>query len=75
MLFIVATNVVTSRPPERRPTGTPTARANIPSPICTKFSKVVSLSLAVLQVESECPRHHKAGICFLFHIQRRMFDW
>ena len=26
---IVATNVVASRPPERRPTATPTARANI----------------------------------------------
>ena len=29
MLFLVATNVVASRPPERRPTGTPHARANI----------------------------------------------
>ena len=28
MTFIVATNVVASRPPERRPTVTPTARAN-----------------------------------------------
>ena len=28
MTFIVATNVVASRPPERRPTGTPHARAN-----------------------------------------------
>ena len=27
MTFIVATKVVASRPPERRPTGTPTARA------------------------------------------------
>ena len=26
--FLVATNVIASRPPERRPTGTPTARAN-----------------------------------------------
>ena len=26
--FLVATNVVASRPPERRPTGTPTDRAN-----------------------------------------------
>ena len=26
--FLVATNVVASRPPERRPTETPTARAN-----------------------------------------------
>ena len=29
MSFLVATNVVASRPPERRPTGTPHARANI----------------------------------------------
>ena len=29
MTFIVATNVITSRPPERRPTGTPHARANM----------------------------------------------
>ena len=29
MTFIVATNVVASRPPERRPTGTPHARAKI----------------------------------------------
>ena len=28
MAEIVATNVVASRPPERRPTATPTARAN-----------------------------------------------
>ena len=28
MMFIVATNVVASRPPEHRPTGTPHARAN-----------------------------------------------
>ena len=27
-MFLVATNVITSRPPERRPTGTPHARAN-----------------------------------------------
>ena len=29
MTFLVATNVVASRPPERRPTGTPSACANI----------------------------------------------
>ena len=29
MTFIVATNIVASRPPERRPTGTPHARAKI----------------------------------------------
>ena len=28
MSFLVATNVVASRPPERGPTGTPHARAN-----------------------------------------------
>ena len=30
-MFLVATNAVASRPPERRPTGTPTARANTSS--------------------------------------------
>ena len=29
MTFIVATNVIAIRPPERRPTGTPHARAKI----------------------------------------------
>ena len=29
MSLLVATNVVASRPPERRPTGTPHTRANI----------------------------------------------
>ena len=29
MMKIVATNVVASQPPERRPTATPTARANL----------------------------------------------
>ena len=29
MTFIVATNVIASRPPNRRPTGMPHARANI----------------------------------------------
>ena len=28
MIFIVASNIVASRPAERRPTGTPTVRAN-----------------------------------------------
>ena len=28
-VFLVATNVVASRPPERRPTGTPQAGANL----------------------------------------------
>ena len=32
MMKIVATNVVASQPPERRPTATPTARAN-----CVQF--------------------------------------
>ena len=29
MMFLGATNVIASRPPERRPTGTPHARAKI----------------------------------------------
>ena len=37
MTSIVATNVVGSRPPERRPTGTPHARANSPIIIRGRF--------------------------------------
>ena len=36
MTFIVATNVIASRPPEYRPTGTPHARANFK---LTKYSR------------------------------------
>ena len=35
MKLIVATNVVASRLPERRPTGNPTARANLIMAICS----------------------------------------
>ena len=38
MTFIVATNVVASRPPERRPTGTPHARAKIKKKQLPKIS-------------------------------------
>ena len=37
MLFLVATNVVASRPPEHRPTGTPHARAKNVHPKITKL--------------------------------------
>ena len=40
MPFIVATNVVASRPPERRPTGTPHARANLKTSTKTLRLKV-----------------------------------
>ena len=46
MMFLVATNVVASRPSERRPTGTPHARANRP-PIhasLDNFTKELSFS-------------------------------
>ena len=39
MMFIVATNVVASRPPERRPTGTPHARANYGNFIDSRYAK------------------------------------
>ena len=38
MMILLATNVVASRPPERLPTETPTARANVASP-CTSLTK------------------------------------
>ena len=41
MTFIMATNVVASRPPERRPTGTPHARANRNGSACPESFSVV----------------------------------
>ena len=41
-MFLVATNVVASRPPERRPTATPTARTNYQK---TKKSKQDEVAL------------------------------
>ena len=51
MTFIVATNVVASRPPERRPTGTPHARAkntirNMYSP--EELDIIINFSIQVL---------------------------
>ena len=43
MLFLVATNVVASRPPECRPTGTPHARGNF----CPQCSEHTPFSLVV----------------------------
>ena len=37
--FLVATNVVASRPPERRPTATPTARANFSFLACLEVTE------------------------------------
>ena len=48
MTFIVATNVIASRPPERRPTGTPHARAN-------KTNKVFFRSLPKAQGADSAP--------------------
>ena len=46
MTFIVATNVIASRPPKRRPTGTPNARAKITRRTTTsernKFLQVIA---------------------------------
>ena len=44
MTFIVATNVIASRPPERRPTGTPHARANISHPLGFFCGKITALT-------------------------------
>ena len=41
MTFIMATNVVASRPPERRPTGTAHARANRNGSACPESFSVV----------------------------------
>ena len=44
---IVATNVVASRPPERRPTATPTARANLFSEYMGQSSKGMYIHLVI----------------------------
>ena len=41
MLFLVATNVVACRPPERRPTGTLHARAKMIIILCIKNYKAI----------------------------------
>ena len=57
MLFILATNVIASRPPERRPTGTPHTRAKIASLIEThqwtqecnsSLSRIIAQNLSIL---------------------------
>ena len=47
MTFLLATNVVASRPPEQRPTGTATARANtiLATHSETNMNEVVASSL------------------------------
>ena len=42
MTFIVATNVIASRPPERRPTVTPHARAKIKSHPLAEFGTILT---------------------------------
>ena len=54
MLFLVATNVVASRPPERQPTGTPHARAKI-----TDLAENVRVEGPEKQAIVSCSRHDK----------------
>ena len=60
MAEIVATNVVASRPPERRPTATPTARANKDSPLIyiSNFSSTskVGRGRDMVEVENKVAR-------------------
>ena len=56
MSFLVATNVVASRPPERRPTGTPHARA-----------KILSVALLSQAKQSECGTVHFLGRIVIEH--------
>ena len=44
MMFIVATNVIASRPPKRQPTGTPSARANLSRPTLIQDTERSSVS-------------------------------
>ena len=52
MTFLVATNVVASRPPERRPTATPTARAK---------KKIKTFLVATNVVASRPPERRPTG--------------
>ena len=62
MTFIVATNVVASRPPEHRPTGTPHARAKIVKDILYIRVKCWNVGCIVLW---DCPCHIFFGIVFV----------
>ena len=53
MSFLVATKVVASRPPKRRTTGTPHARANIIS-CCLKLLQFASVCSAVIRLVQNC---------------------
>ena len=63
MSFLVATNVVASRPPERRPTGTP---HNI-SKMYTKWA-VENVQYGISRLlEAEKYNKNKSGNCFAGH--------
>ena len=47
MKFIVATNIVASQPPKRRPTGTPTARAKIASTTALITNKNITFLMSI----------------------------
>ena len=55
MSFLVATNVVASRPPERRPTGTPHARAK------KKEKKIMLFLVATNVAASRPPERRRTG--------------
>ena len=57
MTFIVATNVIASRPPERRPTGTPHARAK--KGRTHKHTNLVTWSLLELLIAAKNVRRKK----------------
>ena len=50
MTFMVATNIVASRPPERRTTGTPHARANIPVDAISDNSISIQLLTMIIRL-------------------------
>ena len=58
MLFLVATNIVASRPPERRPTGTPHARAKrVHGMFCQLYQKRTGHSKVYQQFLPKCEEY------------------
>ena len=71
MLFIVATNIVVSQPPECRPTGMPTARANLitvqsqPELSLAQLSPNLFCNFNVACISSQLPKQ-KEGMFYIY---------
>ena len=77
MTFIVATNVIASRPPERRPTGTPHACAKKKKEKNGIFSGhyVIASSLPPERLRPNDDRWNAARSCQLAHLGATVVDF